>query len=191
MNHSSTESLENICAGERVVSNLARFVMIIWFFVVLILTQSYTAGLTSRLTVQQLQPTVTSIDELLKKGENVGYQRGSFVLGILKRLGFNESKLIPYDSPEHCNALFSNGTAKNGIVAAFDEVPYMKVFLGKFCNKYTMIDPTFKIDGWGFVSSFYFKHTPNSLFFLNSPIVLVKLKATLHTHYRFSQDGHL
>ncbi|XP_021903110.1 glutamate receptor 2.7-like [Carica papaya] len=136
---------------ERVVSNLARFVMIIWFFVVLILTQSYTAGLTSRLTVQQLQPTVTSIDELLKKGENVGYQRGSFVLGILKRLGFNESKLIPYDSPEHCNALFSNGTAKNGIVAAFDEVPYMKVFLGKFCNKYTMIDPTFKIDGWGFV----------------------------------------
>ncbi|KAM1527098.1 hypothetical protein ACFX1Z_016643 [Malus domestica] len=37
---------------ERVVSNLARFVVIIWCFVVLILTQSYAASLTSFLTVQ-------------------------------------------------------------------------------------------------------------------------------------------
>ncbi|KAJ4831370.1 hypothetical protein Tsubulata_021667 [Turnera subulata] len=44
---------------EKVVSNLGRTVVIIWFFVVLILTQSYTASLTSLLTVQNLQPTVT------------------------------------------------------------------------------------------------------------------------------------
>ncbi|MBA0848200.1 hypothetical protein Goshw_029625, partial [Gossypium schwendimanii] len=42
---------------EKVVSNLGRFVVIIWCFVVLVLTQSYTASLTSLLTVEQLQPT--------------------------------------------------------------------------------------------------------------------------------------
>ncbi|KAK7828665.1 glutamate receptor 2.7 [Quercus suber] len=42
---------------DNLLSNLARIVVIIWVFVVLILTQSYTASLTSLLTIQQLQPT--------------------------------------------------------------------------------------------------------------------------------------
>lgn len=77
--------------GEKVVSNLARFVVIIWMFVVLILTQSYTASLTSLLTVQQLQPTVTDVRQLVVNGDNVGYIDGSFVRGILKDLGFSDS----------------------------------------------------------------------------------------------------
>ncbi|KAK3032401.1 hypothetical protein RJ639_036418 [Escallonia herrerae] len=56
---------------ERVVSNLARFVLIIWFFLVLILTQSYTASLASMLTVQKLQPVITDVNELLKNKDNV------------------------------------------------------------------------------------------------------------------------
>ncbi|KAM7480993.1 hypothetical protein LguiB_005576 [Lonicera macranthoides] len=50
---------------EQVVSNLSRLVVIIWCFVVLILTQSYTASLTSTLTVKQLEPTFTSVEELI------------------------------------------------------------------------------------------------------------------------------
>ncbi|OAY67752.1 Glutamate receptor 2.7, partial [Ananas comosus] len=46
---------------ERIVNNSSRIVMIIWVFVVLILQQSYTASLTSILTVQQLQPTAFPI----------------------------------------------------------------------------------------------------------------------------------
>ena len=80
------------------VSSLARFVVIIWVFVVLILTQSYTASLTSFLTVQQLQPTVTDINQLIKNGEYVGYQGGSFVLQILKKMNFDETKLMVYDT---------------------------------------------------------------------------------------------
>ncbi|KAM7459659.1 hypothetical protein LguiA_036653 [Lonicera macranthoides] len=68
---------------EKVLSNLGRFILIIWVFVVLILTQSYTASLASILTVQKLQPTVTDIKELLKTGKNVGYLRDSFTLAIL------------------------------------------------------------------------------------------------------------
>jgi glutamate receptor, ionotropic, plant len=39
-------------AEEKLESNLSRFVVIIWVFVVLILTSSYTASLTSMLTVE-------------------------------------------------------------------------------------------------------------------------------------------
>ncbi|XP_073262469.1 glutamate receptor 2.8-like [Populus alba] len=136
---------------EKLVSNLSRAVVIIWFFVVLVLTQSYTASLTSLLTVQQLQPTVTDVHDLITKGGYVGYLKGSFVRGILLGLGFDNSKLIMYNSLEECHELFSRGSGNGGIAAAFDEVPYMKLFLSKYCSKYTMIDPTFKTGGFGFV----------------------------------------
>ncbi|KAJ6673850.1 GLUTAMATE RECEPTOR 2.9 [Salix viminalis] len=136
---------------ERMVSNLTRAVVIIWFFVVLVLTQSYTASLTSLLTVQQLQPTVTDVHDLVMKGEYVGYLSGSFVLGILLGLGFDKSKLRVYNSTEECHELFSKGSGNGGISAAFDEVPYTKRFLSKYCSKYTMIEPTFKTGGFGFV----------------------------------------
>ncbi|KAI5556062.1 hypothetical protein BDE02_18G009400 [Populus trichocarpa] len=135
---------------EIVVSNLSRAVVVIWCFVVLILTQSYTASLTSLLTVQQLRPTVTDVHELIKKGEYVGYQEGSFVQGILLDLGFDESKLIVYNSTEQCDDLLSKGSGNGGIAAAFDEVPYTRLFLSRYCSKYAMIDPTFKTDGFGF-----------------------------------------
>ncbi|TXG62329.1 hypothetical protein EZV62_013692 [Acer yangbiense] len=153
---------------ERVISNLGRFVVIVWCFVVLILTQSYTASLTSHLTVQQLKPTITDVHKLIKRGENVGYQKGSFVYGILKKLGFKENKLIEYNSPEECNEFFKKGSAKGGIAAAFDEVPFMRLFIGQYCSKYTMTEPTFKAAGFGFV------------FPLHSPLVLDVSRAILN-----------
>ncbi|XWS31184.1 hypothetical protein CRYUN_Cryun23aG0055600 [Craigia yunnanensis] len=132
---------------ERVVSNLARFVIIIWCFVVLILIQSYTASLTSLLTIEQLQPTVTDINELLKRKESVGYHDGSFVEGILKDLKFDKGQIKKYKSPKELHELFANGS----ISAALDEVPIFKIFLAKYCGKYTMVEPTIKTAGFGFV----------------------------------------
>ncbi|KAK3024080.1 hypothetical protein RJ639_044182 [Escallonia herrerae] len=71
--------------GEKVVSNLARFTVIIWFFVVLILTQSYTASLTSMLTIRQLEPTFTSVQDLMMKGKTIGYPKDSFILQLLEQ----------------------------------------------------------------------------------------------------------
>ncbi|XP_057511115.1 glutamate receptor 2.3-like [Actinidia eriantha] len=153
---------------EKVLSNLARFVVIVWCFVVLILTQSYTASLTSMLTVQQLQPTVTDVNELIKNGEYVGYQEGSFVLGLLQQMKFDESKLKVYTSPEECDDLLTKGSGNGGIAAAFDEIPYMKLFLSKHCSKYTMVAPTYKTDGFGFV------------FPINSPLVHDVSRAVLN-----------
>ncbi|KAL9442814.1 hypothetical protein AB3S75_016222 [Citrus x aurantiifolia] len=153
---------------ERVISNLARFVVIVWCFVVLILIQSYTASLTSLLTVQQLQPTITDVNLLIKRGDNVGYQRGSFVLGILKQLGFDERKLVVYNSQEECDELFQKGSANGGIAAAFDEVPFMKLLIGQHCSKYTMVESIFKTAGFGFA------------FPLHSPLVNDVSKAILN-----------
>ncbi|KAJ8758621.1 hypothetical protein K2173_000342 [Erythroxylum novogranatense] len=136
---------------ERVLSNLSRFVIVIWCFVVLILTQSYTASLTSLLTVQKLLPTVTDVKELIRNGAYVGYQEGSFVLRLLKNLGFDESKLLAYSTVEQWDAMFTKGSGNGGIAAAFDEVPYLQLFLAKHCSKYTTVEPTFKTDGLGFV----------------------------------------
>ncbi|PIN03074.1 Glutamate-gated kainate-type ion channel receptor subunit GluR5 [Handroanthus impetiginosus] len=136
---------------ERVTSNLARFVLIIWFFVVLILTQSYTASLTSTLTVQTLQPTITDVNELIRNNENIGYQNGSFVFGLLKSMNLHESRILAYNSTEELDELFSKGSRNGGIAAAFDEIPYMKLFLAKYCSKYTMVGPTYKTDGFGFI----------------------------------------
>ncbi|XP_062021430.1 glutamate receptor 2.9-like, partial [Rosa rugosa] len=135
---------------ERVMSNLARFVVITWCFVVLILTQSYTASFSSILTVQQLQKNSTDVNQLLKNGENVGYQLGSFVLGTLQHLGFRDDKLRVYNTVEELNKLLQMGSENNGISAAFDETPYMKLFLATYCSKYTMVEPTFKADGFAF-----------------------------------------
>ncbi|CAJ2643709.1 unnamed protein product [Trifolium pratense] len=136
---------------EKVVSNLARFVVVVWLFVVLILVQSYTASLTSLLTVEQLSPTITDVNQLLKNKMNVGYLKGSFVYGILKNLGFPDSQLITYQSPEECNELFIKGSVNGGIDAAFDEVPYVKHFLGIYsCSKYVMVEPKFKTGGFGY-----------------------------------------
>lgn len=126
----------------------------IWCFVVLILTQSYTATLTSMLTVQELRPTVRHMDELRKnRAMNVGYQKGSFARGKLKQLGFEESRLKIYNSPEEMHELFLKKSRNGGIDAAFDEVPYVNLFMTKYYKEYTIIEPRYKADGFGFVST--------------------------------------
>lgn len=124
----------------------------VWCFVLLILTQSYTATLTSMLTVQELRPTVRHMDDLRKSRVNIGYQTGSFTFERLKQMGFDESRLKKYDSPQEMRELFLDKSKNGGIDAAFDEVAYMKLFMAKYCSEYSIIEPTFKADGFGFVS---------------------------------------
>ncbi|CAK9140334.1 unnamed protein product [Ilex paraguariensis] len=136
---------------EHVLSNLSRFVVIIWMIVLIILNQGYTASLTTRLTVQQLQPTIIDAKELLRKGEYVGYHNGSFILQFLQRMNFDESKIRTFNTPDECDDLLSKGSENGGIAAAFDETPYAKLFLKKYCSKYTTVEPTYMTDGFAFV----------------------------------------
>ncbi|PIA55342.1 hypothetical protein AQUCO_00800233v1 [Aquilegia coerulea] len=135
---------------ERVKSNLARFVVIIWVFVVLILTSSYTANLTSMLTVQKLQPTVTDITDLINNGDFIGYQKDSFVLELIQRMGVHPSKLRGYTTVEEYHEALENGSRNGGVSAIVDEIPYIKLFLEKYCTKYMMVGPTYRTGGFGF-----------------------------------------
>ncbi|KAK3035569.1 hypothetical protein RJ639_034774, partial [Escallonia herrerae] len=135
---------------EKLVSNLSRFVVIVWVFVVLVLTSSYTASLTSMLTVQQLQPAFTDITELMKNGEYVGYQKGSFIAGLLEGMKFDGSKFKTYSTFEEYHEALSNGSRNGGVAAIVDELPYIRLFLAKYCTKYTIVGPTYKTAGFGF-----------------------------------------
>ncbi|KAJ3695398.1 hypothetical protein LUZ60_000775 [Juncus effusus] len=137
---------------EKLQSNLSRILVTIWVFVVLILTSSYTASLASMLTVQQLTPTITDVNELLRRGDYIGYQSGSFVVAfLLKRLDFDPRKMRIYSTVDEYAAALAKGSANGGVSAIFDEIPYLKVFLGKYCANHTMVGPTYKTDGFGFV----------------------------------------
>lgn len=120
---------------------------------VLIFTQSYTASLASLLTVQNLQPAVSGIDELRRNGHFVGYLKNSYVKELLTgHLNFSESRLRSYASPEEYNDAMTKGSKNGGIDAIFEEIPYVKVFLAKYCSKYKVVGPTYKSAGFGFVS---------------------------------------
>ncbi|XP_062221746.1 glutamate receptor 2.9-like [Phragmites australis] len=136
---------------EKLESNLSRFVVIIWVFFVLILTSSYTASLTSMLTVQKLQPTVTDVRELQRRGDYIGYQEGSFTEDSLQKVGFDKAKMRSYSTAEQYADALSKGSANGGVAAVFDEIPYLKLLLSQYCDGYTMVGPVFKTDGFGFV----------------------------------------
>ncbi|XP_058226988.1 glutamate receptor 2.7-like isoform X2 [Rhododendron vialii] len=137
---------------EKLISNLSRFVVIVWVFVVLVLTSSYTASLTSMLTVQKLKPSVTDIRDLIQSKEYVGYQQGSFVEGLLKNKAFDTSKFKNYSTFEQYDEALSKGSKNGGVAAIIDELPYIRLFLSnhKYCAKYTMVGPIYKTAGFGF-----------------------------------------
>ncbi|XP_058113150.1 glutamate receptor 2.8-like [Magnolia sinica] len=136
---------------EKLESNYSRFIVNLWTFLVFILVTAYAANLTSMLTVEKLQPTITDVRSLITNGDYVGYQNGSFVFELLRNLGFNESKLKPYSTVEQYAHALEHGSSNGGVSAIMDEIPYIRVFLKSHCRKYTMGGRTYRTGGFGFV----------------------------------------
>uniref|UniRef100_A0A0D9WMS6 Ionotropic glutamate receptor C-terminal domain-containing protein n=1 Tax=Leersia perrieri TaxID=77586 RepID=A0A0D9WMS6_9ORYZ len=138
--------------GQIIKSPLSKIVVVIWCFVVLVLVQSYTASLSSILTVKRLQPSVTDLDQLLFNGHYVGYQEGSFVQSFLTKQGFSERRLRPYiNKREYAEALRKG--SKNGVSAIVDEIPYLTSFLSdpRYEKEFRMLSRIYKTPGFGFV----------------------------------------
>ena len=122
-----------------------------WLFVVLILNSSYTASLSSMLTVQRMKPNVTDIEWLKRTNLKVGCDGDSFVRKYLEDvLKFRSDNILNFDSEYKYEGEFKN----NSIVAAFLELPYEKVFITRYCKGYTATTPTYRFGGLGFVSTF-------------------------------------
>lgn len=128
---------------EKLLSNLSKFVVIIWVFVVLIITSSYTATLASMLTVQQI--------ELNSKQDYVGYHYGFVLSRAVSNLNFKNPRLKPYNSPEEYADALGRGSNNGGVSAIIDEIPYLKVFLAKYPSDYTIIKSMTTSGGFGFV----------------------------------------
>lgn len=139
-----------IISGENTVSPLGRIVLIIWLFVVLIINSSYTASLTSILTVQQLTSPITGIDSLISSSERIGFQVGSFAANYLtEQLNIPKHRLVPLGSPEEYAIALERGT----VAAVVDERPYVELFLSNHCE-FSIRGQEFTKSGWGFVSIF-------------------------------------
>lgn len=134
------------------MSTLGRIVLIIWLFVVLIIQSSYTASLTSILTVQQLSSPIKGIDSLIASGEPIGFQIGSFAESyMVEELGIARSRLRRLGSPEEYAKALALGPKNGGVAAVVDERPYVELFLSTEC-KYAIVGSEFTRSGWGFVS---------------------------------------
>ncbi|KAK1428541.1 hypothetical protein QVD17_17377 [Tagetes erecta] len=139
-----TTTCTDMGIGEKMSNKLAKFVVFIWFLVVLILISSYTATLTSLLTVEQFQ--------LASKGATVGFHGNSFVAGkIVSNLHFEDSMQRPYYSYEDYAKALSKDGKHGGVDAIIDEIPYIKMFLSMYSSDYAMIASGPTTSGFGFI----------------------------------------
>uniref|UniRef100_F6H1Z0 Glutamate receptor n=1 Tax=Vitis vinifera TaxID=29760 RepID=F6H1Z0_VITVI len=134
-----------VTTGEKLHSNLSRLSMVVWLFVALVITQSYTANLSTLLTVQQLKPSVKSL-----KDNNfvVGCSFRSFIPKYLEEvLGIDPKNMKDIRSFEEYPQAFRRGE----IAATFMESLYAEVFLAQYCKGFVTVGPTFRVGGLGFV----------------------------------------
>ncbi|XP_042505195.1 glutamate receptor 3.4-like isoform X2 [Macadamia integrifolia] len=136
---------------ENTVSTLGRFVLIIWLFVVLIINSSYTASLTSILTVQQLSSQIEGIDSLISSSDPIGIQDGSFARNyLIDELNIAESRIVTLKSEENYLDALQRGPKYGGVAAIVDELPYVEVFLSDSNCKFQTVGQVFTKSGWGF-----------------------------------------
>ncbi|XP_058197512.1 glutamate receptor 3.5-like [Rhododendron vialii] len=131
---------------ERIQSNYARIVVVVWLFLALVLTSSYTANLTSMLTVSRLQPKQWS-------PKTVGCDENAFMPKYI-RDELNFTNIITIKDEDEYQARFKNGN----ISAAFLENPYAKAFVNTYCRNFTLIPTKYSFGGFGFI--FQKKYSP-------------------------------
>ncbi|XP_047096579.1 glutamate receptor 3.4-like isoform X1 [Lolium rigidum] len=135
---------------ENTVSGLGRFVLIIWLFVVLIINSSYTASLTSILTVQQLVTGVTGLDNLIASTVPIGHPAGKFIRNyLIEELNIHESRLVPLNTIQDYADALNRGPKAGGVAAVIDEMPCVELFLSYHCN-FRIVGQEFTKEGWGF-----------------------------------------
>lgn len=113
-------------AGEKLQKMSSKFVVIVWVFVVLILTSSYSANLTSTKTISRIQ-----FSELLRNPSQY------------RMLSTNST---PNTFDDYVQAL------RKGTISHFvSEIPYLNVFLGHYPGVFEMLGRDSTSNGFGFV----------------------------------------
>ncbi|KAJ4820517.1 Glutamate receptor [Rhynchospora pubera] len=134
-----TRHLTTIFEAHEIGSFYSKTVIISWLLVVLIISNCFTANLSSILVADQLKPVVDT--------SKIGCDNDSFVVKYLEN-ALNFNKIIPIEDPKEYSDAFENGT----ITAAYIESPYVPEFLSKNKN-YAVYGETQMLGGFAFVSS--------------------------------------
>ncbi|XP_023737515.1 glutamate receptor 1.2 isoform X1 [Lactuca sativa] len=122
---------------EKLQSNLSRFVVTVWVFVVLVLTSSYTATLSSVLTVQQIGMKETS----------TGFLGVSFGGAAFNNMNFGGAKIENLYTPEAYVKALTSG----GVDAIIDEILYVKSVLAMYpTSDFSLISTASTTNGFGF-----------------------------------------
>ncbi|KAF8095613.1 hypothetical protein N665_0329s0032 [Sinapis alba] len=125
---------------EKLKHNLSRFVVTVWVFAVLILTTSYTATLTSMMTVQQMR--------FNSNKNHVGRLLGSRIaMAAFASPGLQVMSMKGLNSSEEYAKLLLNKT----VTLVVDELPYLKVLLGENPEKFFLVKTQSITNGFGFM----------------------------------------
>ncbi|CAI0410861.1 unnamed protein product [Linum tenue] len=135
--------------GLKLHSNLSRMALVVWLFMALAITQTYTANLSSILTVPKLEPAIDNVESIQMRRANIGYLKVTYVAKYLEEvLHFSPKKVKEYTSPEDSMRDLHEGV----IAAVFMERPWAKILLARYCTGFTIAKQSFKVGGFGFVS---------------------------------------
>ncbi|KAJ8761543.1 hypothetical protein K2173_001678 [Erythroxylum novogranatense] len=132
---------------ENINSKLGRVVVASWLCVVFILTSSYSAGLTSMLTVKRMNPHFSYVDDLRRDKLYVGCDNDSFVKNYLEKvIDLDPNRIRVLDNIKN----YTDEFEKHNLAAAFLELPYEKVFLNQYCKSYASTGATYRFGGFSF-----------------------------------------
>ena len=149
-----------IFADPKLKKWLSKFALINLVLLVWLLEKLYSASLTSMVTARQLQPTVVDLNQLISNGDYIGYQGGSFVKDFLKSHKVEEHKIRNYSTPDQYAEALMKGSWYGGVAAVFDEIPYLKLFMSKYCSNHSIVGRVYKTGGFGYVSFFFCSDSP-------------------------------
>ncbi|KAI5076673.1 hypothetical protein GOP47_0008738 [Adiantum capillus-veneris] len=137
-------------------STLSRLVIVSWLFFVLLLSASYTAGLSSFLTASTLSPPTHDIVSLKDSGHLIGYRRGSIVKDVLtSRFQIPTKQLVPLRTISEYVGNITKGPTSGGVLAIVDELPYVNIILGNLSSStcdFSISGPQLTQQGFGLVS---------------------------------------
>ncbi|KZV45173.1 glutamate receptor 2.9-like [Dorcoceras hygrometricum] len=141
-------SIMSFSLRERIENVASRLVLAAWIAVVVVVAASFTAVLSTLMTVPRIQPSILDVDYLLKTNAPVGCNGNSFIdRYLINALDFKPGNIRKINSIDEYPGAFNQGEIK----AAFFVAPHAKVFLSKYCQGYTTSARTFKLGGFGFV----------------------------------------
>ncbi|XP_010493660.1 PREDICTED: glutamate receptor 1.2 [Camelina sativa] len=125
---------------EKLKHNLSRFVVTVWVFAVLILVTSYTATLTSMMTVQQIR--------FNSNEDYVGHLSGSHIANAaLTNSSLRAMRLLGLNTSEDYAQALLNKTVSYIV----SELPYLKVVLGEYPAHFLMVKTQSTTNGFGFM----------------------------------------